>query len=291
VHLRAHATRDKEDRLEYVGAIQDVSHQRRSDDAIGKLQSELTRVARVTSLGVLTASIAHEVNQPLAALMTNAGTSLRMLSADPPDVAGAIERTQRTLRSGQRASEVIARLRALFAKEGALTGLVDLNEATREVITLATAELQRSRVVVRTELADDLPAVVGDRVQLQQVILNLMLNARDAMDGIESHPRLLTIRTGCDCDGAVTLSVRDTGVGLEAQASEKVFEAFYTTKPDGMGIGLSVSRSIVERHGGRVWAVQNDGPGATFSFAIPRSAEAMAEEEPVSAMDADARHA
>jgi signal transduction histidine kinase len=274
VHLRAHATRDKDGTLEYVGAIQDVSHQRRSDDAISKLRSELTHVARVTSLGVLTASIAHEVNQPLAGIMTNAGTCLRMLAAEPPNVHGAVETARRTIRDGERASAVIARLRALFAKEGAMSEWVDLNEATREVIALSVAELQSSRVVLRTELSDDLPPIKGDRVQLQQVILNLILNARDAMGSVDGRPRRLVIRSDLDDDGAVRVSVRDSGVGLEGPTREKLFEAFYTTKPEGMGIGLSVSRSIIERHRGQIWAAQNDGPGATFSFAIPCTAEA-----------------
>jgi C4-dicarboxylate-specific signal transduction histidine kinase len=266
--LRAHATRDKDDALEYVGAIQDVTHQRRSDDAISRLQSELTHVARVTSLGVLTASIAHEVNQPLAALMTNAGTAVRMLTAEPPNVRGALERTQRVVRSAERASEVIARLRALFARDPAVTEEVDLNDAAREVVALSMAELQRSRVLVRLDLRDDLPAVPGDRVQLQQVMLNLILNARDAMSTIEDHPRMLTVRTDRRSD-AVLLSVQDAGVGLDPSAHDRLFEAFYTTKQGGMGIGLSVSQSIIERHGGRLWAVGNPGQGSTFSFVIP----------------------
>jgi signal transduction histidine kinase len=290
VHMRAHATRDKEGALEYVGAVQDVSRQRRSDDAIGKLQSELAHVARVTSLGVLTASIAHEVNQPLAALLTNAGTCLRMLAANPPDVQGAIERTQRTIRSGQRASDVIARLRALFAKDGAPSDLVDLNEAAREVIALSMSELQRSGITVRTELADDLPEVAADRVQLQQVLLNLILNARDAMDGIEGRPRVVVVRTYKESAETVGLAVQDSGVGLDAQSLAKLFDAFFTTKPDGMGIGLSVSRSIIERHGGRLWAEANEGPdgGATFCFTIPRDPQASPESPPVHDQAVDA---
>jgi signal transduction histidine kinase len=269
VHMRAHARFDKDGALEYVGAVQDVSHQRRSDDAINKLQSELTHVSRVTSLGVLTASIAHEINQPLAALLTNAGTCLRMLSADPPDVQGAIERTQRTIRSGERASDVVARLRALFAKDGPPTERVDLNEATREVVALSMSELHRSRVFVRTELAEELPAVIGDRVQLQQVILNLMLNARYAMEDIDDRPRVVIVRTFEESPGRASLAVQDAGVGLESETHEKLFDPFFTTKVEGMGIGLSVSRSIIERHGGRMWAVANDGPGATFCFSVP----------------------
>jgi signal transduction histidine kinase len=167
-------------------------------------------------------------------------------------------------------------LRALFSKKDATTELLDLNEVTREVITLSLSELQRSRVMLRAELGDGLPLVTGDRVQLQQVILNLLLNAADAMSGIEDRQRELVIRTECDQDDSVRLSVQDAGVGFEPQGVERFFEAFYTTKSGGMGIGLSVSRSIIESHHGRLWAVPNDGPGATFSFSIPRQPEGVA---------------
>jgi signal transduction histidine kinase len=228
-------------------------------------------VARVTSLGALTASIAHEVNQPLSGIITNAGTCLRMLAADPPNFEGARETARRTIRDGNRASDVITRLRALFAKKDTTTESVDLNEATREVIALSLSELQRSRVILRSELADDLPPVTGDRVQLQQVILNLLRNALDAMGGVDDRARKLVVRTERDEDDRVRLTVQDTGVGFEPQAAGRLFEAFYTTKSGGMGIGLSVSRSIVESHHGRLWAASNDGPGATFSFSIPRA--------------------
>jgi signal transduction histidine kinase len=218
----------------------------------------------------LTASIAHEVNQPLSGIITNAGTCLRMLAADPPNVEGARETARRTIRDGNRASDVITRLRALFSKRDVTTEPVDLNEATREVIALSSSELQRSRVILRAELADDLPPVTGDRVQFQQVILNLLRNASDAMSGVDDRPRKLVIRTERDEGDRVRLSVRDTGVGFEPQAVDRLFEAFYTTKSGGMGIGLSVSRSIIESHHGRLWAAPNDGPGATFSFSIPR---------------------
>jgi signal transduction histidine kinase len=219
----------------------------------------------------LTASIAHEVNQPLSGIITNASTCLRMLAADPPNVDGARETARRTIRDGNRASDVITRLRALFDKKDTKTESVDLNEATREVIALSLSELQRSQVILRTELAKDLPPVTGDRVQLQQVILNLLRNASDSMSGIDDRPRNLVIRTERDEDDRVRLTVQDTGVGFEPQAVGRLFEAFYTTKSGGMGIGLSVSRSIIESHHGRLWAAPNDGPGATFSFSIPRT--------------------
>jgi PAS domain S-box-containing protein len=273
----SHSSRDESGQLEFTGAIQDITERRLSEQALGKVRSELAHVARVTTLGALTASIAHEVNQPLSGIITNASTCLRMLAADPPNVDGARETARRTIRDGNRASDVITRLRALFSKKDVTTEPVDLNEATREVIALSSSELQRSRVILRAQLAEDLPPVAGDRVQLQQVILNLLRNASDAMSGVDDRPRRLVIRTERDEDDHVRLTVQDTGVGFEPQALGRLFEAFYTTKSGGMGIGLSVSRSIIESHRGRLWAAPNDGPGATFSFSIPRASEGVAD--------------
>ena len=262
--------------LEQFKHIARIAIERRlSEEALSKVRSELAHVARAQSLGVLTASIAHEINQPLSGIITNASTCLRMLAADPPNVDGARETARRTIRDGNRAADVVTRLRALFSKKEATTELVDLNEAAREVITLSSSELQRSRVILRPELAEDLPPVTGDRVQLQQVILNLLRNASDAMSGVDDRPRRLVIRTERDEDDHVRLTVQDTGVGFEPQAVGRLFEAFYTTKSGGMGIGLSVSRSIIESHHGRLWAAPNDGPGATFSFSIPRRPEGV----------------
>ncbi len=263
--------------MEYIGAVQDVTHRRHTEEALARLRAELAQAARVTGLGVLTAAIAHEVSQPLAGIVTNASTCRRMLAIDPPDVEGARETTRRTIRDAERASEVIKRLRALFCKKGATSESLDLNEVTREVVALSLSELERNKVIVRTELAGELPPVQGDRVQLQQVILNLSLNASDAMSGVDDRPRHLVIRTERDEEGRVRLSVRDTGVGFEPQGVDRLFDAFYTTKSSGMGIGLSVSRSIIESHKGRLWATPNEGPGATFSFSIPcRPQDAMA---------------
>jgi PAS domain S-box-containing protein len=277
LHAVAHATRDQDGQLEYIAAVSDVTARRLSEEARDKARSELAHVARVTTLSTLTASIAHEVNQPLAGIITNASTCLRMLSADPPDVDGARETARRTIRDGNRASDVITRLRALFGKKGAATEWVDVNAATRDVIALSLSELQRTRVVLRLELADELPAVVGDRVQLQQVILNLLLNASEAMSGVEERAKQLMIRTERDGSGGVRLSVQDVGAGFEPQALNSLFEAFYTTKSAGMGIGLSVSRSIIESHHGRIWATPNDGPGATFAFSIPCVTEGVSD--------------
>jgi PAS domain S-box-containing protein len=268
VHVAAHIRSDH-GRLEYFGAVQDVTERRSSEEALSKARSELSQMARVTSLGVLTASIAHEVNQPLSGIVTNASTCLRMLAADPPNVDGARETARRTIRDGNRASEVISRLRSLYGKKDPTIESVDLNEATREVLALSLSELQRNRVIVQQELADGLPLVAGDRVQLQQVILNLFRNASDAMSAVDDRSRQLLIRTEEDENGHVRLTVKDAGVGFTPQAADRLFESFYTTKNDGMGIGLSVSRSIIESHHGRLWATLNTGPGATFSFSIP----------------------
>ena len=229
-------------------------------------------MARISSLGTLTASIVHELNSPLAAILTNSGTCLLMLDNASPDIDGARETARHTIRDANRASEVIKRLRALFTHKAASMEEMDLNEATREVIALSLSELQRNEVIVRTELADGLPSVTGDRIQLQQVILNLLLNARDAMLGIDDRPRELLIKTAHDDEGHVCVAVRDAGVGFEPASAEKLFQAFYTTKADGMGIGLSISRSIIDHHGGHLWAEANEGHGATFWFAIPATA-------------------
>jgi PAS domain S-box-containing protein len=275
LHLVAHATRSRNGQLEYIGAVQDVTKRRLSENALEEVRSELARVSRIASLGALTASIAHEVNQPLSGILTNASTCLRMLAADPPNVDGARETARRTIRDGNRASDVITRLRALFGKRKFAIEPVDLNEATQEVIALLTSELKRDRINLQTAFANGLQPVMGDRVQLQQVILNLVRNASDAMIGVDDRPRNLVIKIEQEEkeDDRVRLSVQDTGVGLEPQAESKLFDAFYTTKSGGMGIGLSVSRSIIESHRGRLWATLNDGPGATFSFSIPQRFE------------------
>jgi PAS domain S-box-containing protein len=272
----ARLIRHPDGRRECVGAVQDVTRRRLAEDALDEARSELTHVARVTSLSTLAASIAHEVNQPLSGIVTNASTCLRLLDVAPPDVDGARETARRAIRDGLRAADVIARLRALFTRKEFTLELLDLNEAIREVIALSLSDLQRNRVIIQSELAVDLPTVIGDRVQLQQVVLNLVRNASDAMAGVDDRPRDLVVGTAHDADDTVRVSVRDVGVGIEAHHLDKLFEAFYTTKSDGMGIGLSVSRSIVERHRGRIWAEPNEGPGTTFAFRIPRETSAAA---------------
>jgi PAS domain S-box-containing protein len=265
----AHRYEHISDRPVLVGAVQDVTASRLAQEALNSARSELAHVTRVTTLSALTASIAHEVNQPLSGIITNAGTCLRMLGAEPPDVDGARETARRTIRDGNRASDVITRLRALFSKKESTLESLDLNDATREVIALSLSDLQRHRVVLQSDLADDLPVITGDRIQLQQVILNLLRNAANAMVDVNDRPRQLLIRTERDDADHVRVTVRDVGLGLPPQNIESLFDAFFTTKSGGMGIGLFVSRSIIERHHGRLWAQPNDGPGATFSFSIP----------------------
>jgi signal transduction histidine kinase len=269
LHAIAHVVRDEDGRIEYIGAVQDVTERKRSDEALDRVRSELARVARITSLSALTASIAHEVNQPLSGIITNASTCLRMLDGDPPNVDGARETARRTIRDGNRAAEVIARLRDLFSRKEVTPESMDLNEATREVIALSLNEIQRNRIVLQSELAEDLPTIAGDRVQLQQVVLNLLRNAAEAMGGVDDRVRELTVRTEREGGDRVRVTVRDTGVGVDAQRIERLFDAFYTTKSGGMGMGLSVSRSIIESHHGRIWATPNDDSGATFAFSIP----------------------
>jgi PAS domain S-box-containing protein len=273
LHLIAHRTRDERGGPEYIGAVHDVTQRHLSEEALSKARSELAHVARVMSLGALTASIAHEVNQPLSGIITNASTCMKMLDADPPNVDGARETAKRTIRDGRRAADVITRLRALFTKKDAAAELVDLNEAIREVIALSRSELERNRVITRTKLADELPLVMGDRVQLQQVILNLLRNGSDAMSSVDDRARELLFRTEVEEGDRVRLSVQDAGIGFERQSLDRLFQTFYSTKDDGMGIGLYVSRSIIENHRGRLWATPNEGPGVTFSFSIPLAVE------------------
>jgi len=269
IHVVAHCRGDHDQR-EYIGAVQDVTQRRRSEEALAQVRSDLAHVARVTSLGVLTASIAHEVNQPLSGIITNSATCIRMLDADPPNVDGARETARRTIRDGNRASEVVGRLRALFSRKDFTLEPLDLNEATREVIALSLGDLQRNRILLQSVLAEDLPTVTADRIQLQQVVLNLLRNASDAMVDVHDRPRLLLITTEREGDAHVRLSVRDAGTGIAPQSLDSLFDAFYTTKRGGMGVGLFVSRSIIERHDGRLWVEPNrDGPGAIFAFSIP----------------------
>ncbi len=269
-HLQqAEVLRDAEGNVvKFVGTTTDIDDWKRAQEELRNSQAELARMMRVLTIGQLTASIAHEVSQPLSGVIMNASTCLRMLKSDPPNIDGARETAQRAIRDGSRASDVITRLRTLFSKKQVDVEPHDLNEAAREVIALLSGEIQRNGIILKQEFGDPLPAVRGDRVQLQQVILNLIRNASDAMCGVEDRPRQMVLRTELEGEH-VRLSVQDSGVGLTPETTERMFESFYTTKSDGMGVGLSVSRSIIEANHGRLWAMANDGPGATFAFSIP----------------------
>jgi C4-dicarboxylate-specific signal transduction histidine kinase len=260
---------------EGVSFVLDLSEQKRAEDALrrsqahlAEAQAELAHVTRVTTLGELTASIAHEVSQPLAAVVTNADASLRWLSGDSPNLDEAREAIGRITRDGKRAGSVISRMRSLFKKAGTAKDRLDINEAIEEVVILTESETRRNKVALQKELAAALPPVLGDRVQLQQVLVNLILNAIEAMATVEGRPRDLVIRTQLAKEDEIEVTVRDSGIGLDPLSAERIFDAFHTTKPGGLGMGLSISRSIIESHGGRLWAVTNEGPGATFQFTL-----------------------
>lgn len=242
---------------------------RDSDQRYIEIERKLSDANRIASIAQLSATIAHEINQPLSGIITNASTGLRMLDADPPNIDGARETARRAMRDGNRAADVITRLRDLFSRREISLKPMDLNEATREVIAMTWSDLEKNSVVLQTTLAEELPAITADRIQLQQVILNLLRNASEAMASVHDRPRRMVISTGRDGDDHVRLAVRDAGVGLDPEGIDKLFNAFYSTTSGGMGIGLSISRSIIERHHGRLWAEPNDDRGATFSFSIP----------------------
>ena len=258
--------------LGYRGTGTDITAMIRADQAeqaLRKTQAELAHVTRVTTLGELTASIAHEVNQPLAAVVANADACLRWLDRGTPDLAAARRSVEWVINDAHRASEVVRRVRALANKTEIEKAPLDLNEVVREVIALVERELKSHRVSLRTELAPDLPMIRGDRVQLQQVIINLVMNGIEAMHQVTGRSRELMIRSRVDETHNVLLSVTDRGVGISAEDAGRLFNAFFTTKSGGLGMGLSICRSIVEAHGGRLTASGNEGSGATFQFILP----------------------
>jgi PAS domain S-box-containing protein len=256
-----------------VEIIEDSTDRKLAEDSLRKAQAELAHVTRVTTMGESAASIAHEVNQPLAAVITNGNASLRWLAAPTPNVDEAREAVQRIIRDGHRAGDVIQRVRALLRKTGPQKAWLDLNDVIQEVRTLAQSEVHRHRVVLRTELAAGLPPVLGDRIQWQQVLLNLVMNGMEAMSAAADRSRELVTRSGTHGAQGIVVAVRDAGIGLDRQTLDRLFEAFFTTKPEGMGIGLAISRTIIEAHGGRLWATPHDGPGATLQFTLPAGSE------------------
>ena len=264
----AHATRDQDGRLEYIAAVQDVTERHLSEEALDKARSELAHVARVMSLGTLTASIAHEIRQPLAAAVTDAKTCSRWLNRDEPDVAEARDATSRLITDLTRASEIISRIGSLFKKSAPKRELVDVNEVVEEMVALLRGEARTHSISFQRNLASDLPRIMADRVQLQQVLMNLMLNGIDSIKSL-SAPGKLTVTSRKDENGQVLISVADTGVGVRPEQTEEIFNAFFTSKAQGTGMGLTISRSIIESHGGRLWAISHPEPGATFQFTLP----------------------
>ena len=263
-----------------VRKVRDLGESNRQKSALLELtqklqtsQDELAYVTRVTSLGELTASIAHEVNQPLSAIITSGEAGLRFLARDPADLEEVRSALQRMISDGKRASDVVRRIRALVRKSEAKTAPLDLNGVVSESVSLLQREVIKHRVVLRLELDPALPAVLGDTVQLQQVIINLILNAIQAMDTVYDRPRQLLIRSSLGGSGLAHVSVQDSGIGLDPETERRLFNAFFSTKAEGMGIGLSICRTIIEAHGGRVWASGNPGPGATFQFSVPATGQ------------------
>jgi PAS domain S-box-containing protein len=264
------------DVVQFVGTVMDVTERKRAEqerERLRQAQADLTRVNRVTTMGELTASVAHEVNQPIAAAVTNAKTCLRWLTRDQPDLEEARAAAMRIVNDGTRAAEIIKRIRLLFKKETSERELVDINEVVEEMVVLLRGEAMRYSISLKTELEADTPRVMADRVQLQQVLMNLMLNGMDAMKDADGT-RELTIKSQRGENDQVLVSVNDTGVGLPPEQADRIFTAFFTTKQHGTGMGLSISRSIVESHDGRLWAADNAPRGASFCFSLPAKAEA-----------------
>jgi PAS domain S-box-containing protein len=255
--------------LRFVGTSTDVHDLRQAQEALRNTQTEFAHMTRVMTMGELTASIAHEVNQPLGAIVTSAAAGARWLATKPPQMDKARRALERIANDGKRAAEVIRRIRALMKRQAPRKEWLDTNETILEVIALAQYQLRRSDILVETRLANDLPLIRCDRVQLQQVLLNLIINAIEAMSGIKERPRELTIVSASDAPDTVSIEVRDTGTGLDPEHAPHLFEPFYTTKAEGLGIGLSISRSIVEAHGGRLWAAANVPHGTVFLLSLP----------------------
>jgi PAS domain S-box-containing protein len=272
VHVVAHVIRDASDNIEFVGMVMDVTERKRAEDDLRQAQTELAHANRVTTMGELTASVAHEVNQPIAAAVTNANTCLRWLTRDHPDVEEARAAAMRIVKDATRAGEIINRIRLLFTKGTQQWELIDVNEVIRGMIVLLRDEAIQYKISFRAELAAGIPQITGDRVQLQQVLLNLIMNSIEAMKDVDGKRELIVKAQRTEND-QLLVSVSDTGVGLPPQRADQVFDAFFTTKPQGTGMGLSISRSIVESHGGRLWAANSPPRGAMFHFTLPAKVE------------------
>jgi signal transduction histidine kinase/ligand-binding sensor domain-containing protein len=268
--VRVHSIQERSEQLALMNAKleQQIAERKQAEEALRQAQAELAHANRVSSMGELTASLAHEVRQPIAAAITDATTCLRWLSRDQPDLEEARDAASRIVKSGKRAGEIVNRVRLLFARDTSQRELVDLNEIVREMVLLLHSEAAQYSILIRTELAANIPKIMGDRVALQQVLMNLMLNSIDAMKNVDGT-RELTIESQCSENDQVRISVIDTGVGLPAQQADQIFNAFFTTKAHGTGMGLRISRSIVESHGGRMWAADNSPGGARFHFTLP----------------------
>jgi two-component system sensor kinase FixL len=269
VESRHVVVREADGRTLVFETNRDITERKRTQESLQQAQANLARVNRVMLVGEMTASIAHEVNQPIAAVVTSAGAGLRWLAAQPPDMEKARQALERIVRDGSRAGEVIRRVRALVKKVPPSTDPFSINDAILEVIALAQSELQKHPVELRTNLSDDMPLVPADRVQVQQVILNLIVNAIDAMSSVGDRTRELVVSSGRSDSNEVFVEVRDSGQGFDPENLNQLFDSFYSTKPEGMGMGLSISRSIVEAHGGRLWATPNEPHGAVFRFVLP----------------------
>ena len=275
VESRQVLIREADDRRLVLETNRDITERKRAEEAMHNAQAELAHVTRVATLGEMTASIAHEVNQPLAAVVTNANACLRWLAHQPPDLAEARQAVGRIIKEGNRASDVIGRIRALVKKAPPRKDWVDINEIILDVIALSRSELHRNRVSFKPQLSNDLPLVLADRIQLQQVVLNLIMNGLEAMTELVDRSPELQVASARQESGGVLVSVRDSGKGLAPESLEHLFDAFYTTKPDGMGMGLAICRSIIEAHGGKLWASPNSPRGAVFQFTLPPGAEKM----------------
>jgi PAS domain S-box-containing protein len=272
VHIVAHATNYGSGEREYVGAVMDITATRHAEAALRQAQAELTHVSRVATMGELTTSIAHEVNQPLGSIINNANACLNLLRDGTSQLAEVREALAEIIQGADQASAVISRVRQLVRKTPAEWVVLDLRDVVADVLALSRHDAAARQVVIQTELGEDLPPVKGDRVQLQQVLLNLIANGMDAMATVDASQRALMICGSLetrDGEGSALVHVRDAGTGIKPEAIHQLFEAFYTTKPQGMGMGLAISRTIIETHGGRLWAEMNQGPGATFLFSLP----------------------